>query len=265
MTENEKSLGDHLRNTNEQITEQDLDKFESRGEVVPHETPQLDRSALIELAVRQGSDLTQLEKLMELQERHEANEAKKAFHVAMSDFKREMPVVLKDRLNKQFDSKYASEDALINTINPALSKYGLNAQFSFPPQEGNIFSVTCSITHKFGHSESVTIPGPLDTSGAKNELQQVRSTVTYLRKVAFEAITGIATSDPSQDDNGNDAGTFINEKQLSTITDMINNLNADEAKFCEVMGVESLDKIPASDFNKAMKKLREKERKIKDG
>ena len=54
------------------------------GEIVRQQAP----STMIELAISQGSDLEKLEKLLELQERWEKNEARKEFHRAMAAFKK---------------------------------------------------------------------------------------------------------------------------------------------------------------------------------
>ena len=53
--------------------------------------------SLIQLAVSQNADIAKLEKLMELQMRWEANEAKKAFVAAMNAFKAEPPEIAKNR------------------------------------------------------------------------------------------------------------------------------------------------------------------------
>jgi len=215
-------------------------------------------AAMIQMALSQGQDLDKLEKLLELQIRYEENEAKKAYHKAMANFKANLPVVLKDKKNEQYKSMYVSESALLNTINPELSKHGLSANFSFPESsEAKVLRVGCTITHEQGYGETVILPGPIDTSGAKNPLQQVKSTVTYLRKATFEAITGVASSDSNGDDDGNSAGGgFVDEKQLKQISDMINSKNVDVVQFLGYMGVEATDEIPAKDFTKAMIALR---------
>jgi hypothetical protein len=197
---------------------------------------------------------------MDLQERYESRQDKKLYIAAISEFKANLPPVFKDKENKQYKSMYASESALLNTLNPELSKYGLNSSFSFPEAPEGKLLVTCTITHKNGHSESVTLSGPIDTSGSKNPLQQVKSTVTYLRKATFEAITGIATSDPRDDDDGNSSGNieYINEKQLSTIVDMINAKEVDQVKFCKWLKVDAPEYILAKDYNKALNALKAK-------
>ena len=246
----------------------DMQKFDNRNtiEVVPHggtpscQTP----SAMIELAITRGADLEKLEKLMELQERWDRNEAKKDYVKAVADFKANMPKVFKDKENTQYKSMYASESALLNTLNPVLSQHGLSAGFSFPDSDSDLFKVTCTMTHENGYSDSVTLKGPLDTSGSKNPLQQVKSTVTYLRKATFEAIIGIATSDRTSDDDGNAAGEYINEKQISSIVDFINEKEANQTLFLKYMKAESLETILASDFGKAIKALKAKKKPMRE-
>ena len=46
----------------------------------------------------------------------------------------------------------------------------------------------------------------MDANNAKNPLQQVKSTMTYLKIATFEAVTGIASRAGNQDDDGNGAG-----------------------------------------------------------
>jgi hypothetical protein len=100
------------------------------------------------------------------------------------------------------------------------------------------------------------LTGQIDGSGQKNPLQQLKSTDTYLRKATFAAITGIAASDGDSDDDGNGAAACISDKQVSTITDMINAKTVDPVPFLAYMGVAEITQIKESDFEKAMKALR---------
>jgi hypothetical protein len=219
---------------------------------IKQESPQ----AMMMAAIDKGVDLDKLEKFLILQERYDQNQARKAYHVAMAAFKTEDIKVIKDKINAQYKSKYSSEDSLLNTVNPFLSKHDLSAAFSFSQKDG--FMVTCTITHAMGHSESVSLTGPVDTSGSKNALQQIKSTATYLRKATFEAITGIASSDSEGDDDGNGASAYISDKEHHTIMDMILAKSVNEAKFLEFMGADSIEHIKACDFQKAMAALRTK-------
>ena len=199
-----------------------------------------------------------LKEMFQLEKERDAENARKAYFRAKSAFKAHAPVVIKDMDNKQYNSKYASENAMLNTINPVLSQFGLEACFDFPKVEQGM-AVTCILTHELGHSERVTLPGPLDTSGSKNPLQQVKSTVTYLRKATFEAIVGIASSN-GVDDDANSAAPedTINDQQFADITSLISEVKANEKAFLKYLKIESLDKMPASLYERAMKELERK-------
>lgn len=160
--------------------------------------------AMLARAVAQGWEPDRLKQLMDLQERFEANEARKAFAAAKAAFMENPPVVTKDKENKQYESRYSSIGNLVNTVNAALSKHGLTP--SWKVEQGDRITVTCVLSHRLGHSESVSMSGLPDDSGKKNPLQQIKSTVTYLKIATYEAVTGIASSEGNADDDGNGAG-----------------------------------------------------------
>jgi hypothetical protein len=149
-------------------------------------------------------DLAKLEKFMDLAERWRAAEAKRAYVAAFSECKRTMPPVIKDMLNKQYGSDYSSLANLVNTVNRHIGGFGLHANWEIDQSEG--IAVACVLTHLEGHSERVRIKGPVDTSGQKNPLQQIKSTLTYLEGATFQAITGVVARSASTDDDGNGAG-----------------------------------------------------------
>jgi len=232
------------------------------GTVTP--APATTPNDLLAIAIGKGASLEQMERLMDMQIKWEAHEAKKAFYAAKAAFKAEAPTVIKDKQNLQYKSMYASEAALLGAVNPILSKHGLDAHFEFPaPSEPTTVSVSGVLAHALGHSERVTLEGPVDTSGAKNPLQQVKSTVTYLRKATFEAITGVASGDSESDDDGNGAGQnqFISEKQHNTIVDMIVSTGSDESKFCAHFKIPDVANLPESKFGQAMTLLNKKAKK----
>jgi hypothetical protein len=213
---------------------------------------------MLQMAVSQGADLDKLEKLMALQERWEAAQAKKAFVVAMTEFKANPPQILKDMTNKQYDSKYSSLANFVNTVNPALSKHGLSANWAIDQTAG--IRITCSVTHVLGHSESATLSGPPDTSGSKNPIQQIKSTITYLEGATFQAITGLVASD-SADDDGNGAIEYITDQQAADLDALLDEVKANKRAFCTHFKVESVEKLPAKAFEHAVAMVNAKRNK----
>lgn len=163
-------------------------------------------AAMIAAALRGSFDVDELERLYELQRQYDKDEARKSFNMAVAAFKRNPPDIVRDMLNKQYGSTYASIAAVVNTTNKALAPHGLNASWSVVDQSKDGMKIACILSHAQGHSERVELWGPMDTSGQKNPLQQVRSTTTYLRIATFEMVTGVASRVGNSDDDGNTAG-----------------------------------------------------------
>lgn len=222
---------------------------------------------MIRMAVSGGADLEKLEKLLALQERWEANEARKAYHQAMSDFKA-IPLEIEKDKKVGYESKnggrvgysHASLANVVKKITAELSKHGLSA--SWRTQQNGKISVTCRITHVLGHFEETTLSADADNSGSKNSIQAIGSTVTYLSRYTLLEILGLATHD--QDDDARSVEVDpINEEQLSQLRDWIIDTATDEAKFLNYLGIESLEKLPKSQFQKAINALEVKKKKVK--
>lgn len=216
-------------------------------------------AVVIEHALKTGASIDQLEKLLMLQERYDKNEAKKAYNMAMAAFKENPPEIDKDRSVTiqhktgpgQTKYNHASLYNVTKKISAALSKHGLSATWA-TEQHDTIF-VTCKITHKQGHSEETTLSAPADTTGSKNIIQAIGSTITYLERYTLLALTGLATFD---DDDGQAAEvTCIDEKELGSIIDYINDRNVDTAKFCKAFGITEVAKLPKARYDEAVKQL----------
>ena len=173
------------------------------NEIQKNESPLM---AAAELVKANGNmEVGKLKELLDLQERWDAGQAKKAYVQAMSDFKENPPEIIKDRTVGYKDVKYshASLHNVTTKINSELSKHGLTASWVTSQANGSI-KVTCKITHIMGHSEETCLIAPPDNTGSKNAIQAIASTVTYLERYTLLALTGRATAD--QDDDGAMAG-----------------------------------------------------------
>ena len=143
-----------------------------------------------------------LEKLMALQERWEANQARKAFDKALAKAKAEIPVIPKNKLvdfpnkNSSGRTTYSYEDlaGIAEIINPHLSKNGLSYRFRTTVEPNGQVCVTCILSHEDGHTEENSLLGPRDTSGNKNSIQSMGSAVTYLQRYTLKAALGLAAS-----------------------------------------------------------------------
>jgi hypothetical protein len=165
---------------------------------------------LIEIAVSKGADADALAKLMDLQLRWEANEARKSFEQAFEVFKRNLPEIFKTKKvafptsgGGRTEYSHAELDKITPIITESLLAVGIVHQWR-TSDLNNRTTVTC-VLKGFGHTEeSATLSGPPDTSGGKNSVQAIGSTTAYLQRYTLLAACGIAPK--GLDDDGKTEG-----------------------------------------------------------
>lgn len=182
--------------------------------------------AMLQLAVQNGASVEQLERLMALNERHEANEAKKAFVAALNAFKQNPPEVVKNKqvgFGKTTYSHATLEDASA-IIGAALSQHGISHRWNVEQTEGKV-KVTCILTHSMGHSESVSMEAGLDNSGSKNSIQALGSTVSYLQRYTIFASAGLAPKGAASVDDDGRGGVGAHEMDPRTKDEFVGRVN----------------------------------------
>lgn len=182
-------------------------EHERRQVAVTGTTP----SDVLRFAMQNGADLERIEKLMDLQARWEADQARREYTLAMTKFKAD-PIVIEKRKLVEFRTRdgdltsyrHAELSDVTDVLIPALANHGFSHRWDCVQEDGGIIRVKCVLTHERGHSESVSLFGAPDNSGKKNSIQQVASTITYLERYTLLMITGMATK--GMDDDGRGAG-----------------------------------------------------------
>lgn len=167
-------------------------------QVLPPPTP----TTVLLQAYQSGANVDTLTKLLELQERWESREAKKAFDAAFAAFKAEAPSLEKTKEVSYGQGKtaykYTPLDVINKEVDPLLAKHGLSTNWIQTQEAGNI-TVTCILKHVQGHAETNSLTGPADTSGSKNPVQSISSGVSYLRRYTKLGVLGMATGDEDTD------------------------------------------------------------------
>lgn len=248
--------------------------------------------AMIERAARDPAiDIDKMERMMQMRERELARRAREAFAEAFAQLIPELPsidrngaVTVYSRADRDYAAKnngeyapnakpiqqtpYATLDDILIAINPVLSQFGFSVRFeheTIPAGDSFRIKTRAILTHRAGHSESAETP-PLqqDSSGSKNNVQGVGSSMKYGRRYALMAVLPIASHAPQdRDDDGKAAGgpKPISEEQLDTLRHEIIDTDSDLPTFLEFFKVERLDDLPAAAFERAMKMLNEKRRR----
>ena len=177
----------------------------SKAVAVVKAQPSTDAGSLMVLINRAASDPTfdvaKLGALLEVKERWEKEEARRAFVVALNKFKAAPPALTKNKQVKFDATEYwhATLDQVSQVIGKSLAAVGISHRWDVAQDDGKI-TVICILTHDQGHSERVPMSAAADTSGKKNGIQAIGSTVTYLQRYTLLAATGMAVK--GQDDDG---------------------------------------------------------------
>jgi len=152
-------------------------------------------SRLLEIAVEHNADVEKLERLMDMQVKWDAQQAKKSYQIAIGKFQYECPVIVKNKAGHNYF--YTPLSDIIAQIKKPMRDAGLS--FRFEQNHEQAIEVRCYVTHSDGHSESSSMSACADTSGSKNSVQAIGSTVTYLQRYTLLNVLGIATADADMD------------------------------------------------------------------
>jgi hypothetical protein len=230
-------------------------KFNEFNEIVKNEAMTL--MAVIErVAMSESSDITKLEKMLDMQERILNRNAAQSFSSDMAVMQGEMPRVFK--LASGHNTTYARLEDINDAIRPTLQKFGFAVTFTIDQPDKHV-RITAILSHRDGHTQTSSLTLPLDTSGSKNSVQAIGSTVSYGKRYTLCALLNISTGD---DTNGYDLGSN-KAKELNVLSDFITPDQVDElVAACDANGVSihdlearanaTIDKITSSRFGAAM-------------
>ncbi|QDK01347.1 ssDNA binding protein [Microbacterium phage WaterT] len=124
---------------------------------------------------------------------------------ALIEFQKDLPSVGLDSTNPAFKSKYASLGAVTKAVIPKLTEHG----FAFSVGsfvENGLLVVDAHLIHESGESRSLQFPI------TETLPQKVGSAITYARRYALAALTGVVAD---EDDDGNAASQqTVAEKRI---------------------------------------------------
>lgn len=201
-------------------------------------------------------DIDKMERLMQMHERMQDRSAEGAFNAAMAQMQTEMPSVAERGqivVNNVVRSAYATFEDINDIAKPIMQKHGFALSFRVS-QEGAVIKITGVLMHKAGHREETTMVLPADTSGSKNAVQSIGSSVSYGKRYVMCALLNISTR--GEDDDGYAAAPVatVTAVQADTLNNLLNKcLPETRAKVIEMHGDLSL--LNKSEFNSVHQNL----------
>lgn len=211
-------------------------------------------SMIERVAMDPNSDLAKLERMLELKERHDAQQSKALFAEAFARASADFPTIpLNGRGHN--GKPYATLEDITRLTRPVLSAHGLALTFSVDVQDQVI--VTAKLMHKAGHSEQTSMALPRDTSGSKNAVQAVGSTQKYGQRYTAQAILGLSLGEDDEDDGrAAGGGATISADQFVTIRNAIGTIGLDESVVLNAEKITALEALPAKRFQGVMDNLK---------
>lgn len=185
-------------------------------------------SEILRLAVQSGAGIDQLERLMALQERHEQAQererkrlAEQAFWRDFAGFRGEnvvIPRTLEVDRGRGGSFMQAEYHVVMGMLSVALSRHGFGIRHDVKfgsrlwTTDGVASDipwvyVTCFLTHRDGHIETLDLEGPPGDLSANWAVQNMQVTASFLKRQSALAITGTPTG--GEDDENQMRGSKV--------------------------------------------------------
>ena len=196
-------------------------------------------------------DIEKMERLMAMHERMQARNAEAEFNAAMASMQSEMPSIAERgaiTVNNQTRSKYATFEDINDIVKPIMQQFGFAVSFRVETVQAGM-SVTGILMHRAGHREQTTMLLPLDSSGSKNAVQALGSSVSYGKRYVLCALLNITTR--GEDDDGNAAvpqKKMVTPAQAKQLDAMLAQCMQDTQDAFDAM-YGSTESVPAVEFD----------------
>jgi hypothetical protein len=226
---------------------------------------------MIERASASGASVEQIERMFALYEKASARAAQSSFIAAMMRAKTAMPRIIKTgtiegnvkdsagaKVGKAKQSTYARWEEVCQQIEPVLAANDLVLTFQTEQSQADRVSVTAILTHIDGHQMRSQMSLPIDTGGAKNNVQGWGSSVSYGKRYTAFAVLNLVGHDDNDKDGADLEPETISEDQQVELRDLIDAKEADIQRFCTYFKIDKIGDLKVADFERAKTALKAK-------
>lgn len=254
-----------------------MNQIAKREEQPAAPAPQAETVAFVQMIERAARDpnvdVDKLERLLAIQERVIERNAKAAYNAAFAEMKPKLPVI--DRRGRieirEKDAKggrtgpvtqstaFARWEDIDEAITPILHDHGFSLTFRTDAAADGRIIVTAVLAHKDGHEERTSIPPlPFDTSGSKNNVQAVGSSLSYGKRYAATLLLNIRTKGEDDDGQKGGAAATLTDEQANRINVLLTETKSNIETFLALAEAESVSDIAATKFDVLVKLLESK-------
>lgn len=211
--------------------------------------------------------------LLDMQKEIVAEERKQSFDAAFIALQAELPVINKDgkieirekdshgvRTGKlQQRTPYATFDAIMDAIQPLLTKHGFGLSFETQPLGERL--LVRGILRGHGHERHTEFPLPAETSGSKNNIQGWGSSLSYGKRYATIALLNIRSRALEDADTDGFPGDFqrakggglvqapdkpetLTGKETADLRSLMDDCGVDVPVLCRHFGIAKVADLP---------------------
>lgn len=221
---------------------------------------------MVARALEKGVDPQMLQQFMDLQERYESNEARKAYAADMVKCQKQMPTVMAQVEGEKTGSLYAKMGHINQLITPIYTKAGFSISFGHgvAATEGEI-RTTARVLHKLGHYEDFFIDLPPDMAGAQGTVNKTAiharaSSNTYGQRYIVKGIFNLSIL--SEDDDGTLAGgngvsNRVSEEESMALSASILDWGLNGDAVLREFAIANWEQLPTKKLEKARKRIQQ--------
>jgi hypothetical protein len=230
---------------------------EQTGQVVAHPANSDPFLAMISHAASDPNfDIEKMRQLVGIRNEELARQARVAFDSAFAEMQPKLPVIdrngrieirKKDKDGErngdvQQSSAYALWADIKDACNPFMLEHGFGISFRPKTTADGKIVVTCILSHRDGHrEESDSIPMQHDSTGSKNAVQAVGSSLSYGTRYMGIMMLGVVTKENDDDGRGAASPQYVTEDQVREIEILLGHTQSDKDAFLKFFKSENLE------------------------
>ena len=233
------------------------------GELVPVSEPNL-LSVIAAAVADPRIDVEKMERLLAMHEKITTEQRRIDFHAALARIQAVIPQIKQTGMiydkNNQLRSRYAKIEHIDAILRPLLAEEGFAMSFDSAAAPNGGYNLSCTLSHKGGHSEVKSLVLPLDKSAFRSDVQSVGSTISYGKRTLKKMHLDIV--EIHEDDDGQGGAKKITEDQARDLKSVVEETNGNPILFLKHMDAESFADILARDLPKATAAIAKKRRQL---
>lgn len=205
-------------------------------------------------------DTNKLEKLLDLYERVESRNAESQFNAAMASMQCDLPSIA-ERGTGHNKVTYATFEDINDVVKPIMQRHGFAITFKVEHVSGSV-SITGILMHMGGHREQTTMLLPSDTTGSKNAVQAVGSSVSYGKRYVMSALLNLTTRGEDDDGYGAVPSAVITSVQANHIIKLLAGCSKETADNIE-SHYGGVNNIPKKHYDAMLARLAKESAQVK--